>query len=625
MFRKVSKPKYCTKGLSSNGTSRLPIQGYRIVEPSGYYPLTESTLFEQQVHVRSGFLNHPALISRRFGRSGQLIDFHSEDIATGDHVEAPVNIGADIPALKVGDNGDLALEDTRKPKLFYANEDQLEASNKALKTNGSPIGFKALPDSALAVPDKDGTLRTLQAVAPTVDGEIVRTINEMSSDCGKFAFRMIGGDMAEFLTVILAPYGNSESESCFDISAEKVSSLVFPFNQATYAHTAIDLDGLSRRIWLDENMPSMFHPGKEEVIRRKQAYGYDEYTLPKPGESYRATPSIIESSARRGTMAPDKYLKRVLAKLADWKPPTEIEALKVEPLRKIYWNMHNAAVVAKSGTDTVTIENETMLSYTMMWFTDTMHRMLKLSESLREALIDFCQTRSEQIPEDRSKEYALLKRFSEVMSEREGLEQNLERHLRELNSEVRNLESCPEGGLYWFQMYGNGEGKNFYDRHAKDSNGQKHVLRVSAHPKRRTQALYSKAMARLDKNMSRLPLESDIPEISSELTAFNETYAVIYANVVGCIGPECDFDKAQPAIDRHNAWVREQTGSLLANLFQRFMRVYGLDDYKPESDYCYAYFVALEEVSPLFSDPADKKDFKEFEDLLIRIIGIRGI
>ncbi|BDD09087.1 hypothetical protein FUAX_15190 [Fulvitalea axinellae] len=255
------------------------------------------------------------------------------------------------PGLKVADDEAFALEDSpERVGRFFTTEDVVRHSNGVFESSASLVRFVMDKGNSLVLGSSGKELFSVVPDLSTIDGCV---------DCSEMAGRIMGatGDLTQAVVF------GSDNYEVPSIAESGMTRKAFEGMEA----------GKSPR----ESFPEgeRFHtPSKSaEVLRetfketpesvlteRAKFWGVNESACPEVGEAYlKLAPLWDEEEEIGGALGVfGERLERLYGKYGLGKGAKAPEEM-IREQTKILWNMHYGAVVARSGSDSVTLENYT--------------------------------------------------------------------------------------------------------------------------------------------------------------------------------------------------------------------------------------------------------------------------
>ncbi|MCG8474648.1 MAG: hypothetical protein MI784_04110 [Cytophagales bacterium] len=584
----------------SKKTNPSVVQFYHAVSSAGYFPVTQKAYFEhlsyqklrilsmeQKIRTLFDFQNsylHPQkrMIATHAGTGEKLLETESESSLYS------------LPSLRVADRGDLAVEDTDdKARVFYASEERIEESNSMLKRKKSPISLQAKPDVALAVPDRRGILHFVQLVLPALAGQIDEFLAGVS-DCGKFALHVLGRAKMEMVAVVLKSFEGEEMPEHIAVNYGDLRRLTTRLYRIALSERGLELNDLASSVRLGGLMvdQSCFLP-QEDWDGNYRQFGIDRYALPDLGELFRIMmPYKLGTEAEKATWKKEvtvseyvELLHRTVLGLS--RPAKEALEVSEELFTKILWNMHNAAVIAQSGTDRVTLENWPFSAMLRSGFLGLFDQQLLALEDFQQELAGFCDNVGENIPSNRPHRLEFFLRFvkTEILEQREA-EQDWKRKIRMMLQDFEKLKGQSEENLWGFFMYGLESGQTFYEQQKDGIPEGGNTLRISVEDQDIFQGLDSILRDTLSYNFQFFPIYCRLPEANEELREFNQKYMEFGMQCLAEIHRATSRGDKVKAIKRHNNGLAALKCGVHRRVHFRFLEAYGLqrDDLDNYSD-----------------------------------------
>jgi hypothetical protein len=223
--------------------------------------------------------------------------------------------------LRVSGNNDMAIEDSdltnRQPKVFYATQAVVDASNRALQATQSR--FRLVRDGNTTVTILTGwwSQTVLGQVTPTLDNG---NADNAPQNCNAMGAAVMGWDSQEIVRAA-------------ERRAVGAAKRIAPTAGAEYQR------------WEDNrndarDVSEVFNPLAQEYVQNRDSWaawwqGANRYAAPSVGQSY------------------------VIYTLGDGGPNArgQVRDYESNQVRNLNWSFHFGGVVAKSGDDRVTLEN----------------------------------------------------------------------------------------------------------------------------------------------------------------------------------------------------------------------------------------------------------------------------
>jgi hypothetical protein len=229
-------------------------------------------------------------------------------------------------AVRVSSGGDMAIEDTdlaaRQPKVFYATQAVVTASNQALATGGSRIRLAPVVGHDIVILTGWYSSKTLLRVEPALQGGL---IDSMSQNCNAVGAAVMGVDAER-----LASQGIYRAvETVKRIATVGARNYKLAYDDMEV--TTEQLDAISEEIAREYVTAIRWNGGLPD---REQA---NEYAKPDVGEAFMIATYGVGRDLGDGT-----------SRVVDYASGQH---------RVLGWPYHFGGVIARCGADRVTLEN----------------------------------------------------------------------------------------------------------------------------------------------------------------------------------------------------------------------------------------------------------------------------
>ena len=609
------------------------VQTYRIVPPSVYYPATRSVYFERIALVKQKMISEARHIRTSYELEDDFINFSKSETVRNAGTGAGIDSAFEktdknqLPELQVSEAGDLALEHSQdRKKVFYATPEKIEESNRVLRRIGSPVNLLARPDVALAAPDESGVLHFLQLVVPELGGQPDEFLG-LVGDCGEFALYLLNRSMGDLFTVVLEQFGGQCEKDYFAKPIMKLWQFSSLLTKAANSSEEYSLAELTSSLRLKKNMPAYDNAasplGRAFMMRRM---GLERYVLPDVGEYYRIMPPFSTHYRKYywGEDTLERYLEENKAKYLGENRDSK-EALNVEPevFTRITWNMHNAVVIAQSGTDRVTLENTPFQAVLRKEFLGHFNRFLLGVDEMQSNLKGFIKKERLEIPQNVHEREAYFLRFlMNNMKHSEALMQDWEKSLKTLLLEYMTQKGHSEGNFWGLHMYSSKPGQTFFDKYRGVVAEDGTVLRISMEDGPHLKALDNLMRDIFAFNLGMLPLRSLLPEVNEELEELNLWYPALTEECWWRMEKAKTREEKLIVMDYHNEELSTLTGDLMERVFVQFLKVYGFYQEGMENMFIYKFFTEMENISKQL-DGEDYETAKSVIQVLLNLESIR--
>jgi hypothetical protein len=222
-------------------------------------------------------------------------------------------------SLRVSDDCNMAIENTdlsqRQPKVFYATDQVIDASNTLLKTGKSLFRLTKGAQALTILPDWYQT-KNLYEVTPRY-----RSGGLPPQNCNAMGARVLGMS-AELLSMTIIPLAEKNARRVGGISQEEWNAL--------FRNPKIPIEKLNRKT----AKKYILHGSDSET----KESGSNQYALPEVGDSY----AIVTIGDSQPGDKPGTKIVRDIRSGED---------------RELGWEYHFGGVVARSGKDRITLEN----------------------------------------------------------------------------------------------------------------------------------------------------------------------------------------------------------------------------------------------------------------------------
>ncbi|MCG8476398.1 MAG: hypothetical protein MI784_13100 [Cytophagales bacterium] len=620
--------------LHGTGKGRV-VQTYRVVPPEDYYPATRRIYFEKSVLRKKNWLYFPENIRTTYDSREDFFRPWKSEFArrpgTGEMLrdEGEKTEWSALPSLQVSEAGDLALENSPdRKRVLYAAPERINESNRKLRRKAAPVNLLARPDVALAVPDRGGVLHFLQLAVPELSGHPDDFL-AVTADCSAFALHVLGSALADTVAVVLQRFDNEEK----DVFSKRLEDLE-KFSSELYiksrARSTYNLEEITSSIRLSKalNQWSYFHSSEDQSFKMRRL-GIERYALPDVGEFYRIMAPYLGYRSGPNIKRSEKvqeFLSRVYRSLFDADVgPEKVMATEPEVFTELIWNMHNAAVIAQSGDDRVTIENTPFSVKLRTDFLGMVNQFLLATEHMKEELEKFCLDRGEGVPVELWERQDFFEAFLEKSLMESGrVKRYWQRNMRELLQEYQSLKGYPEGNLWSLQMYGMKSGQSFYEQMKDSVYGQGSVIRISTEESDILKAQDNLLRDFMAHNLNQLPLESLLPEINEELSEVNMWYPALVEECRQRMKAAHTLEEKRTVMNFHDDQLEALTQGLSRRVFGKFLEVYGFQqDGLDNMGHC-DFFIGVHEAGKEMSDE-DKVVAVSLKKLLSRIVQLREI
>ena len=282
------------------------------------------------------------------------VEFEAQTVDTANRTISAPAAGAANPTVRVSDDGHMAVEHTnlgvRQPKVFYASAAVVTASNRKLRRAGGDFELYNDRVGALEVRTANGPLRTLNRVLPRTravpaGGRLAAhqgmTLN-VSKDCIDMAQAVM--KHAQVARMPHLAIGTSRRGTWNEFRAAKALVAwantpnagfmsVFKDPRKTAVKNAFNADPAATLQAIATSYANLLTNQPLVAAQAAQALGVNIHAAPEVGEAY--------ETYRISTVAT---------------PQTHQDPVSNDLVRD-FWGQHIGAVVARSGGDTVTLEN----------------------------------------------------------------------------------------------------------------------------------------------------------------------------------------------------------------------------------------------------------------------------
>ena len=450
---------------AGNRATSLLVQRYTTINPADY-ALAEGAGFASQI-LRNDAHNLGYQRTTRTMEAGIVQD--QTDTAAGQGawtpgVKAPT--ASALPNLKYGTDGTKAIgieATAAEPKVFYATDDVVAESNDTLRDTGAEARLGTTGATMTAPTDPAnvaaGTL-TMSMVKPAKanGGAPPTVVNKFgdAAECNTFIKNVIGEIGAR--VAVFGPGGGHEArvkeekEPGQDIANLAVDPLV-----ASGQDLAGRLEGAGMRVNPHDQPLPVAYTGLVGKGARDAHLGINAGAEADVGEGY----VIFQADDMPGDVAIDHYLRAIDQRAAG----LALTAQEQETLKQ-KWGYHYAGIVAKVGSDAVSLENYNRGTVANWALDDEYARQIQAVGDLRAHLTHLFNT-GRTIP---SIPKLRMDWFRQVKKELDDLgvgatvaQQNARAALQGVQTKIAGTE-VGASDLYHFKMYGTGGGQSFHEQ-----------------------------------------------------------------------------------------------------------------------------------------------------------------
>ncbi|BDD06001.1 hypothetical protein [Aureibacter tunicatorum] len=614
------KDTFKTKGKSSIRKGQFkqpPIQLYHKVEPENYYPIGKQFSFERIISKRKRKLDFPYLEKDTYKLAdSKTLECVRETKAFNNHqhttplIKEPLPFA--LPTLKVAQKGDLAIEaDRPKARSFFSSPQQVENSNTKLGKINSPVRLHLDRENPLAVPDQYGTLNV--TFPTTVEFyQLDKDMTEVS-DCAQYAKMIMGQLSKNIITVVMGRPSKEDGLECVLSKEESLTNLVFKCFEAMRHPSELTAKEFSRNFHLKKTYSNHTRLNPAESDQRCLLLGVDRHAIPEVGEALRTMPYIMSQSNPNGFTSIESYKE-------EYKRAQSQKAASQQESSPITWNMHNAAVIARSGNDYICMENENQVYLRTRQFRNAFESMMASSLSFETSFFEFIRSKSDRFPSSIYKRAIEFEEFIRHFQQVSSMEKELQAQSMELLREHISLLKSPQTAMYFFRMFGTETGQSFHEVNSTHISKGAHTLRISCNPKDTLQSLKCILSEIMEHNLNLLPISSSIPQVDDCFQGLNIYYPLLCERLERQLNDESSIETILEMIRLHNTQLKLFKSNLASQSFNTFMRIYGLETYEHDSDYILPLFSELYDLEDLMSDKESNADRREMIDILLKVI-----